>query len=45
MAASIALSFEHDIGALQKCLWNRDAYGLRSFEVDRQLELRGLLYG
>jgi hypothetical protein len=41
----LGLSFDHDIGALQKRLWNRDTYGLRSFEIDRQLELRGLLYG
>src|SRR5262249_21350290 len=39
------LSIEHNIGALQKHLWNRDAYGPRSFKIDRQLELRGLFYG
>jgi hypothetical protein len=38
-------SFEHDVGALQKCFRNREAYGFRSFEIDRQLELRWLLYG
>ena len=44
-AASCITSFEHDVGALQKYFRNRETYGLRSFEIDRQLEFRGLLYG
>jgi hypothetical protein len=37
-------SFDEHVHAAQKCFWNRQAYGLRSLEIDYQLELRGLLY-
>jgi hypothetical protein len=36
--------FEHSIRAQQKRLWKRETHGLRSLEIDGQLELRGLLY-
>jgi hypothetical protein len=34
------LSFEHHIGALQKHLWNCDAYGPRSFKLWRLIEIK-----
>jgi hypothetical protein len=43
-AANISASFEHCVGAQEKRFWNREAHGLRSLEIDGQLEFRGLLY-
>ena len=37
-------SFDEHVHAAQKCFRNRQAYGLRSLEIDYQLVLRGLLY-
>ena len=37
-------SLDDDVHALQKSVWDTQAYGLCSLEVDGQLELRGLLY-
>jgi hypothetical protein len=42
-ATNIAALFDQRVGALQKLFWNCEAYGLRSFEIDGQIELRGLL--
>ena len=39
----IAASFEHDVGAQQKCLRNLETDCLRGLEVDHQFELCGLL--
>ena len=36
-------SLDDDVHALQKSVWDTQAYGLCSLEVDGQLELRGLL--
>jgi hypothetical protein len=38
-----AASIEQRVGALQKRFWNCEPYGLRSLEIDDQLELRRLL--
>ena len=38
-----AASIEQRVGALQKLFWNCEPYGLRSLEIDDQLELRRLL--
>ena len=38
-------SFEHCVGAQHKRFRYRQPHGLRSLEIDGQLELRGLLYG
>jgi hypothetical protein len=44
VAANVAASFKQRVGAKQKRFWNHEAYGLRSLQVDGQLELRRLLY-
>jgi hypothetical protein len=36
-------SLDDDVHALQKSVWDTQAYGLCSLEVDGQFELRGLL--
>jgi hypothetical protein len=38
-----ALLFDHLVGEREQLLWNRDAKGLRGFEVDEQLKFRRLL--
>ncbi len=43
IAGPPAALFDQRVGALQEGFWNREAYGLRGFEIDRQIEFRGLL--
>ena len=43
-AANRIASFDHLVGAPEHREWERDAERLRSFEVDGQLDPRGLLY-
>jgi hypothetical protein len=43
-AANISRSFEQCVGTKQESLWDHEAHGLRSLQVNGQLELRGLLY-
>jgi hypothetical protein len=44
IAANISRSFEQCVGTKQERFWNHEAHGLRSLQVNGQLELRGLLY-
>ena len=43
IAGPPAALFNQCVGPLQKRFWNCETYGLRGFEIDRQIEFRGLL--